>query len=182
MDKKEIRKEVFARRKKASDREIEEKSAEIFDRICAADIYQKAQTVFTYMDYRHEVMTRPFIERCWKDGKRVAVPKVNGKIMNFYYLDSFEQLASGCMGIMEPAGGEIADSCEDSLIIVPGVAFDPQRHRVGYGGGFYDRYLSEHTHHATIAVAFQFQIFGEVPHEEFDLRPDFVCTEENIYR
>lgn len=185
MDKKEIRKLVFARRKAASDEQILIGSRAIFDRVRATEDYKKASTVFVYMDYKKEVMTREFIEQCWADGKKVAVPKVHGEIMKFYYIEYFGQLESGYTGILEPithCPGIVtcADDDEEALFILPGVAFDPQRHRIGYGGGFYDRYQAAHPHHTTMAVAFEFQIMDEVPYEETDICPMYIITESRV--
>ena len=83
------------------------------------------------------------IEKAWADGKEIAVPKVQGLDMIFYKLTDFAQLEPGYYGIPEPVSGEIVQ-WEDALMIMPGVAFDRQNHRVGYGGGFYDRYLEKH--------------------------------------
>lgn len=99
--------------------------------------------------------------------------------MIFYQLDSFEQLEPGYFQIPEPARGEAVE-WEDALMIVPGVAFDRARHRVGYGQGFYDRYLSRHTKHPTVAVAFDFQLVPEAPYEETDILPDKLVTEKEI--
>ncbi|MGN0361988.1 MAG: 5-formyltetrahydrofolate cyclo-ligase [Bilifractor sp.] len=185
MDKKELRKTVFARRRAASDEEVQRNSQAIFSRITESACYQSASSVFCYMDHKHEVMTRSFIERCWQDGKRVAVPKVNGRDMNFYYIEYFGQLESGIMGILEPITHcpgivQNADADEDALLIVPGVAFDENRGRCGYGGGYYDRYLAAHTRHTTIAVAFEFQIFDRIPSDEHDIRPQYLATEKRI--
>ncbi len=186
MNKKEIRKTVFARRKAASEEEIRKNSDIIFEKLRNSTEYRNASTVFAYMDYNHEVMTRAFIMQAWKDGKKVAVPRVNGSEMNFYYITYFGQLEKGCMGILEPITHcpgivQIADADEKALMIVPGVAFDPERHRVGYGGGFYDKYLSIHDGHSTAAVAFDFQIFDEVPYDDYDILPQHIYTEREIY-
>ena len=185
MEKKEIRKLVFARRREASDEQIIRDSQAIFDRIRETGAYRNAETVFSYMDYNHEVMTRSFIEQCWADGKKVAVPRVNGDVMNFYYIEYFGQLEPGCKGILEPithCPGIVknADDDEEALFIIPGVAFDPKRHRIGYGGGYYDKYQAAHPHHTTFAVAFEFQIMDEVPYEETDIRPMFIYTESRV--
>ncbi|MDO4622886.1 MAG: 5-formyltetrahydrofolate cyclo-ligase [Eubacteriales bacterium] len=186
MTKKEVRKKVFALRKAAAAEDVAENSRRIFEKVCASDLYKKAETVFAYMDYNNEVQTRAFIERCWKDGKRAALPKVNGPAMNFYYVEYFGQLAPGMMGILEPithCPGIVAEADQDetALLIVPGVAFDRENHRVGYGGGFYDRYQEIHTQHPTIAVAFDFQIMEEVPFEETDICPMYIYTESEVY-
>lgn len=177
--KKDIRKRVFALRREASEQKITENSREIFRKVCDMAAYREAEAVYAYMDYNREVMTREFICRAWADGKQVAVPKVHGRDMVFYILEDFSQLEEGYFGIPEPARGEAAEQ-ERALMIVPGVAFDAERHRIGYGQGFYDRYLEKHPHHPTIAVAFEFQMIGQVPHESTDIRPDCLVTEARI--
>ena len=86
--------------------------------------------------------------RCaWDDGKEVAVPRVDGDgIMHFYYLRSLKDLEPGAFGIMEPRADCRICETEEGLLLMPGVAFDEQGHRVGYGGGYYDRYLEKHPH------------------------------------
>lgn len=179
--KKHIRQEIFARRKAASDEKILEDSRRIFKSLRSLPEYRKARWVYAYVDCRHEVMTREFIETAWKDGKEVAVPKVEGKDMVFYSIRDFSELEEGYYGIQEPATGRKAEA-EDALMIVPGVAFDKNRHRIGYGGGFYDRYLSVHRDHTTAAVAFEFQLLDHLPCEPTDILPEILVTEKQIYR
>ena len=178
--KKDIRKCIFSRREAAEEELLHTASAAIFQKVCQTDQYRQAKAVYAYMDFRREVETRDFIRQAWKDGKKVAVPKVVGKDLVFYLLESFDQLESGYFGIEEPASGQVAEE-EEALLIVPGVAFDVNRHRIGYGEGFYDRYLSRHPRHATIAVAFDFQVLDQVPSEETDICPNLLITESRIY-
>ncbi len=181
--KKRIRKEIFARRKAASDEEVLKNSRIICQRVLELPEYRNADWIYAYMDYNHEVMTGELIRQAWKDGKHVAVPRVTGKEMIFYSLDDFTSLEDGYCGIREPspdpekAAGEIP-----GLILVPGVAFDRRRRRIGYGGGFYDRYLSSHPRNVSAAVAFEFQLMDDLPSEPTDMRPDLLITEKNIFR
>jgi 5-formyltetrahydrofolate cyclo-ligase len=175
-----IRKQIFRLRKEASPEQLEADSRKIFARIRAMEEYRKAAAVYAYVDVNGEVMTREFIAGAWADGKLVAVPKVRGKDMTFYVLEDFGQLEAGYFGIPEPVRGREADA-EDALMIVPGVAFDRLRHRIGYGQGFYDRYLSRHWEHFTVAAAFDFQIVDEVPAEPTDICPDRLVTESRIW-
>ena len=110
----------------------------------------------------------------------MAVPKVTGPHeMKYYYLEDFSQLKPGYFQIPEPEDCPEAAE-EDAFLIVPGVAFDENRHRAGYGQGFYDRYLAGHRKHKTAAIAFEFQIVEEVPAEPTDIFPEKVITEERI--
>ena len=101
--------------------------------------------------------------------------------MVFYRLTDFSQLAPGYFGIPEPTEGETVD-WTDALMIMPGVAFDRENHRVGYGGGFYDRFLEKHPDTQRVAVAFDFQILDLVPTEPTDICPQIIVTQSNIYR
>lgn len=140
VSKKEIRKYIFAQRKELSIEEVEKNSLLICDTVTSLPEFQAAECVYAYADYNKEVITRGIIEEAWKAGKRVAVPKVTGAHeMKYYYITSLDQLSPGYFQIPEPEEGAEAQE-ENAFLIVPGVAFDKNRHRAGYGQGFYDRY------------------------------------------
>lgn len=179
--KKVIRKQVFAARKAHTDQQIDDWSRKIAETVTALPEYSNSQRILAYADYNHEVMTKYIIEAAWNDGKEVAVPKVVGQDMVFYKLTDFAQLEKGYFGIPEPARGEIVQ-WEEALMIMPGVAFDRQNHRVGYGGGFYDRFLEKHPYITRVAVAFEFQMMSEVPVEPTDISPEIIVTEKEIYK
>lgn len=184
--KKQLRQEVFRRREQATDEEVSEKSRRIFRRITVSEAYKKAETIFTYVGFGHEVMTQPFIEQAWRDGKKTAVPRVDPhRQMSFWYIHSFGQLKPSKFGILEPDPtfpGLVlqADDAKNVLMIMPGVAFDSMLHRVGYGGSYYDRYLKRHMDFVRYAVAFEFQIFDSVPYDLMDVPPQAIYTEERI--
>lgn len=179
-EKTHIRKKIFALRKQVSDAQVHERSEIILNKVIATEEYKRAKQVLAYVDFNHEVETVDLIRRCMADGKQVAVPKVRGQEMDFYHLTDFSQLEPGYFGIPEPARGTIID-WPKALMIVPGVAFDPLCHRLGYGQGFYDRYLAAHRELKTIALAFSFQIVPAAPYEETDILPQMVITEEETY-
>lgn len=179
--KKDIRSEVKVKRKEASPEEIHEKSKKISEAFVSLAEYQKAKTILAYVDCKNEAETSMVISQCWKDGKIVAVPKVFGKIMKFYEIHSFDDLEEGYYGIREPKHETLREvEDQDALMILPGVAFDEKKHRVGYGGGFYDRYLEKYPTLTKIAFAFEFQIFDSVPSESFDRQPEKIITEKRI--
>lgn len=178
-EKKAIRKQIFAVRKACMAEQIEKSSREITKTVTQMSLFQEAQTIYIYADYNKEVITRYIIEEAWKQNKEVAVPKVVGDHMVFYRLTEFSQLEEGYCHIPEPVRGEEV-SWEEGLMVMPGVAFDTDNHRVGYGGGFYDRFLEKHPKLNTIAIAFEFQILPEVPWEKTDIRPDYIVTEKRV--
>ena len=181
LGKKEIRAEVKKRRREADEETLHEKSLQILDRFRQIAAYRDASLLLAYVDAKREVETRLLMRGAWNDGKKVAAPRVDGNgIMHFYYLHSLEDLEPGAFGIMEPRTECPLCEPEKGLLLMPGVAFDEQCHRVGYGGGYYDRYLEKHPGLIHIALAFEFQIFPEVPSEEHDIRPEMIVTENRI--
>ena len=181
LGKKEIRAEVKKRRREADEETLHEKSLQILERFRQLSAYKDASLLLAYVDAKREVETRLLMRCAWDDGKKVAVPRVDGGgIMHFYYLRSLKDLEPGAFGIMEPRADCRICEPEEGLLLMPGVAFDEQGHRVGYGGGYYDRYLEKHPHLIHIALAFEFQIFPEVPSEKHDICPDLIVTENRI--
>ncbi len=180
--KQEIRKEVYGLRRAMTKEAWEEASAAILNSLQQSLIYQSSKCLYCYVDYNHEVGTGGILEDAWKAGKKVYVPKVLGKDMEFFEIKSFSELEPGCKGILEPKENpEKKASGEEGLMILPGVAFDERCHRIGYGGGFYDRYLAAHPNLRRIALAFSYQIYKEVVWEEFDISPEIIITEDKIY-
>ncbi|MBR2528169.1 MAG: 5-formyltetrahydrofolate cyclo-ligase [Blautia sp.] len=179
-EKKAIRKEVARRKKLADEAYISQASQAILQKLTESKEYQEARQLLIYLDFNREVMTRNILRKAWQDGKETAVPRVNGEEMDFYQIKELSGLKVSSFGIEEPGGNQPVD-WEDALMIMPGVAFDGKRHRIGYGGGFYDRYLAKHPNLTCIAVAFSFQIFEELPYEERDICPQAIVTENRIY-
>lgn len=178
--KKDIRRRVLDARKSITDEEWEEKSHRIFEKVVTHPFFLEAETIYCYIDYQKEVGVREIIKEAWKLGKNVAVPKVEGRDMKFYYIQDLSELQCGYREILEPTTDRVAET-EDGLVIVPGVAFDRDRNRIGYGKGFYDGYLKQHLQLKTIAVAFKLQIVEAVPADADDVRPEILITEEQIY-
>ncbi|MGI6070631.1 MAG: 5-formyltetrahydrofolate cyclo-ligase [Blautia sp.] len=179
--KKEIREKIFKLRKEHTQEQIQVMSEAICQMVTKLPEFLEAEAIYAYADFNKEVITKGIIEAAWKAGKKVAVPKVHGKDMTYYQLTDFAQLAPGTFHVPEPVDGE-AVNWEKALMIMPGVAFDRARHRVGYGAGYYDRYLEVHNEHPTVAVAFEFQIVEEAPSEPTDILPQKVVTEKEIYQ
>ena len=184
LKKKELRREVRRLRAAHSDEEIHAMSRKVLEHVKELPEYQSADTLLLYVDCKHETETSDIIRQAWADGKRTAVPKVIGQDMKFFYITSLEKdLEEGYFGIREPYEINPADDAADrpgTLMLMPGVAFDDACHRIGYGGGFYDRYLELHPGLATAALAFEFQVMREVPFEEVDIRPGKIVTEKRV--
>ena len=128
------------------------------------------------MPYNQEVRTIPIMRQAQADGKRVAVPKVYGDTMKFLWLDDLDAVAPGAYNIPEPiADGPEADD-ETALVLMPGLAFDPEGHRCGYGGGFYDKFLAAHPNHPTIALCYGFQMLDHLDVDAHDIPVDAVLS------
>ncbi len=182
MEKKEIRKIVFARRRKADPDRLLADSQIICRKVMETEAFQNASAIYVYMDCKGEVSVRPLLETAWRLGKKTAAPRVTGPgQMRYYYISSYTDVAPGYYQIPEPVTEDEAYD-ETALLIVPGVAFDRQRHRCGYGQGFYDRYLAAHTMHPTIALAFDFQIMEHVPADTYDKLPQMLITEKEVFQ
>lgn len=178
--KKDIRKRVLEERNFITEKEWEEKSHSIFKKVVTHPFFLKADTIYCYVDYRKEVGTREIIEKAWQLGKKVAVPKVEENGMQFYYIRDFSELQHGYRQILEPITTFAADGAH-GLVIMPGAAFDRKHNRIGYGKGFYDRYLDSHQNLKSLAIAFEMQMVEEILAEPYDFRPEVIVTEEQIY-
>ena len=174
MDKKALRRQIREKKREMTAEEIVQRSARLGELFAATQVYRDAKTIYGYLPYNQEVRTVPMLERALKDGKRVAVPKVYGDTMKFIYLEDLSQVAKNEMGIPEPvADGPVADD-ETALVLMPGVAFDRAGHRIGYGGGYYDKFLAAEPHHPTLALCYDFQMLTHLDTEEFDIPVDQV--------
>ena len=174
MDKKQLRAEIRAKKRAMTEAEIEEKSRRLGELFLSSALYRNARTIYGYMPYNQEVRTVSMLEQALADGKRVAVPKCYGDEMRFIYLDDLSQVEKGYCGIPEPiADGPVADD-PTALVLMPGLAFDPAGHRIGYGGGFYDKFLSAEPGHPTLALCYDFQMLDHLDTEKFDIPVDLV--------
>lgn len=174
MDKKMLRKQIREQKRAMSQERIEEASRKLVEQFLNCDAYRQAKTIYGYLPYNQEVRTVPILEQALADGKRVAVPKVYGSEMKFIYLTDLTQVATGYAGIPEPVADGPEGDDPTALVLMPGMAFTKEGHRVGYGGGFYDKFLAEEPDHPTIALCYDFQMVDELPTEEFDVPVDCV--------
>lgn len=178
-DKAYLRKYIKDKKKSMSENEIDALSSKITKKLLSLKEYKEAQRIYAYASYNQEVRTKEFIVQALKDNKSVLLPKVYGDIMKFHYISSYEELVSGAYGIPEPDNDRI-DEVNSGFMLLPGLCFDESHHRMGYGGGFYDKYLSEHTQFFKAAAAYDFQIMDSIPYEEYDIPVDTVVTPERV--
>ena len=175
IDKKALRKEISAKKRAMTPAQIESASRRLTELFLNAPAYREARSIYGYLPYNQEVRTWDLLAQALKDGKRVAVPKCwDNSRMDFIWLDDLSAVAPGYCKIPEPvADGPIADD-PTALVLMPGLAFDPQGHRLGHGGGFYDRFLEDEPSHPTLALCYGFQMLDHLETESHDIPVDTV--------
>lgn len=179
--KQSLRNRIKEMKRSMPEKEIDEKSNKILEKLISIPEYEISERIYAYVSYNQEVSTAGFIKKAISDGKCVLVPKVYGDIMRYHIIKSFDELKPGAYGILEP-DNDMTDDVYEGFMLLPGLAFDEKKHRMGYGGGFYDKYLSGHKKHFKAALAYDFQVFDSIPAEEYDVPADIIVTEERIIR
>lgn len=182
--KKELRRECRLARERQPEPERLRKSEAVCRAVLGSEAYRNCSTLLVYIETQGEVSLDGVIREAWRDGKIVASPRCHGKTMDFYRIRSYEDLESGTFGVREPRKEceLVLPEPDSALLLAPGVAYDRDGGRVGYGGGFYDRYLAEHPGLYTVGIGFGFQIFDEVPKEATDIPLDQILTEDGFLR
>ena len=180
-----IRETVKSRRDSMSKYEIEERSSAIVKKLLDFDILNVNQSIFFYINFGSEVETLSTIEKLTALGFRILVPRVDwvNKRMEIYPFDSVENLVKSKYGILEPVKDteNQIDYSEIDVCITPGVAFDRQKNRIGYGGGFYDKFFSFNKAATRIALAFDMQLVDQIETDLHDEKVDMIITETAIY-
>ena len=174
MNKQELRAMIRQKKRAMTESEIEQKSARLGQLLMQSNAYRQANVIYGYLPYNQEVRTIPMLEQALRDGKRVAVPKVYGDEMRFIFMDDLSKVEKGYANIPEPIADDPVADDKTALVLMPGLAFDPQGHRIGYGGGFYDRFLADEPDHPTLALCYGFQMVDHLETEEFDIPVDMV--------
>lgn len=178
-----IRKQMKQLRADMTRTERFEKSMQIFEQLITVPEFKRADRIYTYVSMDNEIDTIMLIDYSLSLEKRVFVPRVSGKDMEFYEISDISELNPGYMGIYEPdINGKEPDYSRTGFMCMPGLAFDRSYNRIGYGGGFYDRYLSVDNKLYKAALAYEAQLLESIPAQDGDVRPDMIVTEESIYR
>ena len=174
MDKTALRRMIREQKRAMTEEEILQRSSRLLEKFVATEAYQNARTIYGYLPYNQEVRTVPILERALQDGKQVAVPKVYGDTMRFICMTDLSKTEKSEMGIPEPVADEPVAEDKTALVLMPGLAFTQKGDRMGYGGGFYDRFLAQEPNHPTVALCYDFQILPSLPTEEYDIPVDTV--------
>lgn len=183
-DKNIVRKKFLKIRDDMPFEERMHKSREIMDKFLHTELYRKCDRVFCYISFRSEVDTRELLEKMIQDGKRVCVPRVEGREMMFYEISGLADCERGSYGILEPLKGRkpvlISETMDKNhtkdLMIVPGSVFSVKKERMGYGGGYYDRFLEKNPM-CTVGFFFDCQKTDMLPCEQYDKKLSYILTE-----
>ncbi len=185
MRKQDIRR-IIKRKREELNKDIKKTlDTKIMNNFFNSEYINSNNVIFIYVNMESEINTISIINRLLDMGKRVAVPKVlpGNKEMKALEIKSLSDLnESGAFGILEPDISKKDIGDEVDLIVIPGLAFDKRGYRIGYGGGFYDRFLKIHNKIKRISLCYNFQIIKNVPFEEFDETVDTIITEDKIIR
>ena len=183
MSKKELREKYKRLRKEIYDKDSKDQL--ITKKVLLSDAYKKANTIAIYVSKEDEVDTRELIRKCLEDGKTVCIPVVypEGKDMTFYQIDSLEGLHLNQYGILEPdiSVRNLVFSFDIDLFIVPMLAFDQEGNRLGYGGGYYDKYLKKSIGYK-LGIAYDIQMAGVLDTEKTDVKMDEIITENRLVK
>ncbi|MBP2015983.1 5-formyltetrahydrofolate cyclo-ligase [Anaerococcus degeneri] len=157
---------------------IKENSEKIIENLLASDFYKNSQSIFVYVSKNKEVETKDFIKKAIADGKKIYVPKIKDHKMFAAKLDDLSELQAGAFDI--PTSKSLEFIKDPDLSICPGLSFDDDKNRLGYGGGFYDRFLRENK---TTKIGLMISDFRsiKIPADPWDIKMDFIITEDKIF-
>lgn len=186
MDKKHLRKEAIAKRNSLSHEQIKKISNNIFSQLYSLPFYNEAAIIMSYVSIGKEIFTHDFIKKSMQVGKKIFIPVTNPatkEMILSHIIDFNRDLEKGYWGILEPKKEALRPLSSEvlDLILVPGLAFTQKGDRLGYGGGYYDRFLSSLTKPVTtISLAFKFQVFETLATKSHDVPIDYILTEEKL--
>lgn len=184
LNKKHKRKEILKIRDEISKNKRDKFDIIIFEKLKALEEFKESNNIFIYIGFGSEIDTKVLILDMIKEGKRVYVPKILGKNMILIEITSLDNLIQNKFKILEPIGDKNEIDVDNlDLVIMPGIVFDRKGNRIGYGGGFYDRYLeNSKSTLKKIALAYSIQLLENIDVENHDLKVDLIITEKEIIK
>lgn len=168
-NKQRLRVRIQAMKNAMTPEDIAARSEALCAMVLSTDTYKRSDTIYGYLPFNQEVDTLPLLRRALADGKRVALPKCYGKEMRFILVSDLSRVQKSPIGAPEPVEDAPLARDETALVIVPGLAFEEKGYRIGYGGGYYDRFLSSEPNHPTIALCYDFQMVPQLEPEPHDI-------------
>jgi 5-formyltetrahydrofolate cyclo-ligase len=182
MTKKALRRELLARRCSLDQAACQVAGTAAQRRLAGLDVFRRAACIALYAPVQHEIETGLLFLEARSSGKRVLYPAVCDDTLQFREVTEPEQLTAGAYGILEPCGlGKTDVPATADLIIIPGLAFDLLGHRIGFGKGYYDRYLSQLAIPAIlVGLCHDFQLLDTIPSEAHDVRMQYLVTDKRL--
>lgn len=185
-EKKILRNKILSIRDSLNKNEKEIMDNEIFNKLKNTELYKNARNIFIYISFSNEINTINIIKKALEDKKDVFIPKIYkaDRSMKAIKLNSFDDLKKNSMGILEPIDDSKYIEKENiDLIVVPGVVFDKDCNRIGYGGGYYDRYLKDIAYkNNKVVLAYDLQVIDKIESEEHDIKVDYIITNSKIIK
>jgi 5-formyltetrahydrofolate cyclo-ligase len=183
MPKRSLREKLLAARRHCSAETCLHLSLLVQERFLAGETYRRANAVGLYSPVLNEVHTELVARRCLAEGKRLVYPRVRGALLEFVEVGALDELAPGAFGVGEPTGGGVMILDDLDVLVVPGVAFDDDGFRLGYGKGYYDRALAGCAARLErVGFAYEFQVVAELPADHHDCRLTQLVTEQRLLR
>ena len=177
--KNQIKESVLEKRNSLSKQEVFERSKKIEKNLIDIDNYKKSKVVMFFVSFNSEVNTHDMIKNSLKN-KTVVIPKLINKDIEPSVIIDFDSLIAGKFGILEPIEIMKIAYKNIDLILVPGIVFDKEGHRIGYGFGYYDKFLRKAPKAIKIGLAFDFQVIDKIPREMHDMPVDLIVTDERV--
>lgn len=182
MDKKEMRKKYLALRRQKPNEELNAASRQILSALLSLDGIKKAKNIMVYISYNQEVDTHELLKMLIAAGKKVCAPICNTETseMKAYYINSFDSLTHGAYGILEPKPENPASEDDIDCVLVPGCVFGRNFARIGYGKGYYDRFLPKAKNAVKIGLCYDFCLIDNVETDRYDAYVDIIVTEKEV--
>lgn len=182
MDKKELRKSLMGKRSEYPKELREKMDKKAFENLIKTEEYKNSENIFVFISFRDEIDTHEAVRYFIKDNKNVFIPYTEeGKEkMRLTRLKDMEDLVPGHFGILSPKKEDLdfIDHNIIDLVLVPGLAFDDEGYRIGYGGGFYDKFFADLiSKPKKIGYCYSFQLIDKIPHDDYDIPVDMVITD-----
>ena len=177
--KNQLKESIIKKRKSLSKEEILQGSKKIQNNLFTLEQYKKSKTVMFFVSFNSEVHTHEMIKEALKS-KTIIVPKVVNHEIEPSLIIDFDNLIAGKFGILEPIEATKIAYKNIDLVLVPGIAFDKDGHRIGYGFGYYDKFLKKVPKAIKIGLAFDFQVVDKIPRETHDFPVDMIVTEKGV--
>lgn len=177
--KKTLRKKFISERNNLTNDYRDSSTNTIFATLEEQNFFKSSEKIFIYVGFGSEILTETFIKK-WINKKQIFVPKIENGKMNLIRLKSWDDLAPGHFGVLEPTSSDYYEGKID-LVVTPSIVFDKNGYRLGYGKGYYDRYFTENEYRISVGLSYHKLLQENVPREEHDKQVDIIITEEKTF-